>query len=135
MEVKTFYHRGHRGHGEEPRIDTDNTDFGEADNCAGLQSTRVIGHIFWPSFTARSRNRIDNCVSSLQALCVIRLMYKICLLTTLLFYAILKLDLTGAAPADQHPGKKSLVVGETRNGLHPCGQWPTVWVTSYRGLR
>jgi hypothetical protein len=32
-------------------------------------------------------------------------------------------------------GKKSLTDGETRNGLHLCGQWPTVWVTSYRGLR
>jgi hypothetical protein len=47
----------------------------------------------------------------------------------------LRLDLTGAAPADQHPGKESLVGGETRNGLQPCGQWPIVWVTSYRGLR
>jgi len=30
---------------------------------------------------------------------------------------------------------KVWLVGETRNGLQSCGQWPIVWVTSYRGLR
>jgi hypothetical protein len=42
-----------------------------------------------------------------------------------LYYALIP---TGAAPAEERPGNKSLADGETRNGLQPCGLWPTVWV-------
>jgi hypothetical protein len=51
---KNLFTTGHRGHAEKPKPTTDDTDFGKQVFCAGLQSTRVIGHIFWAGFTAHS---------------------------------------------------------------------------------
>jgi hypothetical protein len=45
------------------------------------------------------------------------------------------MTLTGAAPEMTAVWQASKLRGETQKGLHLCGQWPTVWVTSYRGLR
>jgi hypothetical protein len=41
----------------------------------------------------------------------------------------------GSGAGGSASGQEKPVGGETRNGLQLCGQWPTVWVTSYRGLR
>jgi hypothetical protein len=45
------------------------------------------------------------------------------------------MTLTGAAPEMTAVWQNSKLRGETQKGLQLCGQWPTVWVTSYRSLR
>jgi len=62
-------------------------------------------------------------------------MYKICLLTTTAFSCDIEVGSDGSGAGGPAASTKSWLNGETRNGLQLCGQWPTVWVTSYRGLR
>jgi len=50
---------------------------------------------------------------------VIGHMYKFCLLTALLEYAILRLGLPGAAPADQQPALKAGWAGKPETACNP----------------
>jgi hypothetical protein len=99
-----------------------------------LRFERVIGQIIWAGFAAHSCCRTDNAgwVTNMR---VIRRMCKTCLLTTALLYVILKLNPTGAAPAEERPGNKSLA--EWGNPKRPATLWSVAsrLGPSYRGLR
>ena len=67
---------------------------------------------------------------------VIGHMYKICLLTMTAFYAILKLDLAGAAPPDQQPAIKAGWAGKPENGQQPSrSPCATVWLPVIAALK
>ena len=51
-EAKSFTTEGTADHGKNQVLPL-MTLTSEADNCAGLQFTRVIGHMIWAGFTAR----------------------------------------------------------------------------------
>jgi hypothetical protein len=72
---------------------------------------QIIRHTYWGCFTIRR---------------VIRHMWKNCLLTKNTLCAILRLDSTGAAPAESAASNKSWLAGETRK--RPA----TLWSVAYR---
>jgi len=43
--------------------------------------------------------------------------------------SIIEVGSGGSGVARSTASTKSRLAGETRNGLHPCGLWPTVWAT------
>ena len=44
-------------------------------------------------------------------------------------------DIDGSGAGNDRSLATRNCAGKPKKGLHLCGQWPTVWVTSYRGLR
>jgi hypothetical protein len=46
-----------------------------------------------------------------------------------------RVDIDGSGAGNDSSWASTQLRGETQKGLQLCGQWPTVWVTSYRGLR
>ncbi len=90
-----------------------------------LWSSRTT-HLIVVRFGIHANGR--NSCRCLQLHVVIRHLYKICLLTMAYLYAILKLDLAGAAPADQQSAPKAGWWGNPETACNPVVLWPTVWV-------
>ena len=85
-----------------------------------VYGAHIIGPIYLACF--------DNVGAGFTFMRVIRRMYKICLLTTILLCAILRLDLAGAAPRNQQPARKAGWAGKPETACTPVVLWPTVWV-------